>query len=104
MAHIPQPRDDGLSPQLTEKINKLAIEVAANRLVLRALLANWMRTSAQNAGELESLFDQAIEAMAPQTLSADGISPVDLASAIELVRSRARGFLSDGVALSGKQA
>jgi len=81
--------------QLEDNYRHLLIETAANRLVLRALILNFIMLSGTNAEKLSHGVNTALEAMAPQALRLRGMSLDVQAAAISLVRGRAASLLAD---------
>ena len=79
----------------TPSFDQMAIEIAANRLLLRAVVAHLVLTDSDRAERTIRSLTSAVEAMASGAIRVPDMDPAAKAQAIELVRQRARAFLSE---------
>jgi hypothetical protein len=86
-------------PESAARINdpykQLAIETAANRLVLRALLMSLFASGGDRGRRLARAVVAAAEAMAPQALRLDGLDNKARREAVELLRKRWMAVLAE---------
>lgn len=76
-------------------MNQIGIELAANRLLVRAIVAHLVLSDSDGAERTIRSLTGAVEAMASGAIKVPDMDPVTKARAIELVRQRARAFLSE---------
>lgn len=76
-------------------MNQIGIELAANRLLVRAIVAHLVLSDSERAERTIRSLTSAVEAMASGAIKVPDMDPAVKARAIELVRQRARAFLSE---------
>ena len=77
------------------EFDQVTIELAANRLLLRAVVAHLILSDSGSAERTVRSLTSAINAMASGEIKVPGMEPAVQSKAIGLVRQRAGAFLSD---------
>lgn len=81
--------------RMNDPHKQLAIEVAANRLILRALLASLFVSGGEHGQRLGKAVRAAADAMAPDALRLDSFDIETQIEAVQLLRKRTMAMLAE---------